>query len=192
MIKLKNLLLLLLALYLLSACVGNPNKSKSNENTSTAKEDATGFNPAFAKLVEEDEAGNYSFLVEEDLLKQSAIEADLSIVKIEDLKIMKADFQAIYIIFNAKDTANNTIKKALYIRQNKDGIYQLNSKLQTPYTVSQVCVGSCCTHCDFRIRENKIHGCDCQQQCAEALPDAPGYCHHSISTDWGMILRRVD
>lgn len=192
MINLKNLLFLFLAVYLLSACVGNPNKNKSNENTSTANEQATDFNPAFAKLVEEDEAGNYSFLVEQDLLKQSAMAADLSIAKVEDLEIMKADFQAIYIIFNAKDTANNTIKKALYIRQNKDGIYQLDSKLQSPYTVSQVCVGRCCTNCDFRIRENKIHGCDCQQQCAAALPDAPGYCHHSISTNWGMVLRKVD
>jgi hypothetical protein len=192
MMKLNKLLILIGAIYLLSACVGTTKNQKPKKDSRATTEHTADFNPAFAKLVEEDEAGNYSFWVEEEVLKQSAMQADLSIAEISNLEIMKADFQAIYIIFNAKDTANNTIKKALYVRQNKDGIYQLNSKLQTPYTVSQVCVGSCCTACDFRIRENKIYGCDCKQECAEALEDAPGYCHHSISTDWGMILREVD
>jgi hypothetical protein len=174
--------LLLLFCILSSQCTGGKNSGHTNKNSTT-----TGFDPQNDILVRIDPStGAYTIAIKENTLKESLKLADLALEEVLEIFVQRSDEEHAYLVFHARDTSGNSVKKAVYLRQLTKGIFKAETTTREP--VSHVCEGACCLDCNFRVKNNKFHGCDCQNQCEAADKDAPGYCNHSIGQSATMIL----
>lgn len=166
---------------LLSQCGAN------KANTKNGTETAASFDPQNDILVRIDPStGAYTIAIQEKTLEESLKLADLALEEVLKIFVQKSDEEHAYLVFHARDTSGNSVKKAVYLRQLTKGIFKAAASSKVP--VSHACEGTCCLECDFRVKDRKFHGCDCKNQCELATEDTPGYCNHSIGNNANMVL----
>lgn len=147
------------------------------------------FNPEMDILVRQDEqSGNYKIVIAENLLEKSLKMADRTLSEVEKIFVQPSNADHVYLVFHVIDTAGNSIKKAVYLRQFSKGIFKTDDAEHTKEPVCHSCEGSCCTDCNFRVENNKYHGCECKKQCDKADEETAGYCNHVIGKKVTMIL----
>ncbi len=174
------LLILIFILNAFSSISAQKNKKKTVDNLL--------FDPHTAILVRFDEqTSQYRIAVDEELLKESLLTADMKLVEVEKIFVQALSPENVYLIFHCIDKDDNSRKKALLLRQLSKGIFKAAPESQKE-TVCLVCEGNCCNNCEFRIFDNKFHGCECKKECNKADEYTPGICINVIGQKVTMIL----
>jgi len=165
------------------------NECKTAEPTHNNNAISGSFNPEIDIIVRQDpQSGNYKIVIAEALLEKSLKMADRALAEVEKIFVQPSSSDHVYLVFHAFDTVGNSIKKAVYLRQFSKGIYKTDDAAHTKEPICHSCEGSCCTDCNFRIADNKLHGCECKKQCDKADEETAGYCNHIIGKKVTMIL----
>lgn len=177
------LLILILILSAFSSISAQKNRKKTEENLL--------FDPHTAILVRFDEqSAQYRIAVNEALLKESILTADAKLVDVEKIFVQALSPENVYLIFHCIDKDENSRKKALLLRQLSKGVFKATQESQKE-TVCLVCEGNCCNNCEFRIFDNKFHGCECKKECDKADEYTPGICINVIGQKVTMMLSPI-